>query len=315
MLDYLYEVLGLKATIKPWDKSGKLPIGLYSHRDYYVLCHDNVKFIVAKIPNTDIQKGKIKNYLNQIGRICEYPVIFWFDNISTYQRKSLISGKISFIVPYSQCYIPALGVCFRERMPVAVKTLSKLSAAAQVILLYAIYNNENIGSQTEITKKTGLLPMSVSRGIKELDELGVINIDIKGRRRLISTEKKGFSLYESTEAYMDSPIASRHYIETDLIHDKIYAGESALAQKTMLNEPKNKIIAVDKSLSEMIKENEIDPEWHDGDYLEVEIWKYNPALFSKNGCVDDISLTLSLKDNNDERIEGQLRKLMESRKW
>ncbi|GEM_PF-3944963 len=40
--------------------------------------------------------------------------------------------------------------------------------------------------------------------------------------------------------------------------------------------------------------------------MEIEIWKYDPELFAREGVVDPLSLYMSLKDTKDERVEMAL---------
>ena len=51
-----------------------------------------------------------------------------------------------------------------------------------------------------------------------------------------------------------------------------------------------------------------------GDYR-IEIWKYNPALLSKGEQVDRLSLYLSLKDSDDERVQKECDTLIDEMKW
>ena len=39
---------------------------------------------------------------------------------------------------------------------------------------------------------------------------------------------------------------------------------------------------------------------------EIQVWKHNPKMLSTEGVVDKLSLYLSLKDNEDERIQIEL---------
>jgi len=45
------------------------------------------------------------------------------------------------------------------------------------------------------------------------------------------------------------------------------------------------------------------------------LWKYNPDLFVKDGMVDVISLALSMKNVEDERVEEQIMEMLEDYKW
>ena len=47
----------------------------------------------------------------------------------------------------------------------------------------------------------------------------------------------------------------------------------------------------------------------------IEIWKYAPELLAKDGVVDRLSLYLSLKDSEDERIQIELEHLIDNMQW
>jgi hypothetical protein len=53
----------------------------------------------------------------------------------------------------------------------------------------------------------------------------------------------------------------------------------------------------------------------DPDALEIEVWSYSPAQFSDGDLVDPLSLYLSLKDGDDERVAASLEELMGKVKW
>ena len=48
---------------------------------------------------------------------------------------------------------------------------------------------------------------------------------------------------------------------------------------------------------------------------EIQVWKYNPQILSSTGVVDKLSLYLSLKDNEDERIQIELERLISEMPW
>ena len=47
------------------------------------------------------------------------------------------------------------------------------------------------------------------------------------------------------------------------------------------------------------------------DCLKVQLWKYNPSHFAREGCVDPVSLACTFQGNKDERIEMSVEKLLE----
>lgn len=95
------------------------------------------------------------------------------------------------------------------------------------------------------------------------------------------------------------------------------AGITALSYYSMLASPRQESLAVSlhewKSIKIESPENyatEDDPET-----VNVEIWTYDPALFSVDGYVDPLSLYLSLRNHVDERIEAALEEMIGGLKW
>lgn len=95
------------------------------------------------------------------------------------------------------------------------------------------------------------------------------------------------------------------------------AGETALAKRSMLNDPKCMVYAMDKKrLKEIPQEAIVQPQFVlDNDYVEIELWKYNPSAYMMDDMVDVVSLVQSLKDVDDERVEMQIEEVMEEYRW
>ena len=47
----------------------------------------------------------------------------------------------------------------------------------------------------------------------------------------------------------------------------------------------------------------------------VEVWKYDPRILAEDGKVDMLSLYLSLRDTEDERVHKEVNQLIKERKW
>ncbi len=57
---------------------------------------------------------------------------------------------------------------------------------------------------------------------------------------------------------------------------------------------------------------EIDIRWEPGKKaIRLEMWKYDPCLFMRNGTVDPASPAMSFENNADERIEGAIEEVPE----
>jgi len=96
----------------------------------------------------------------------------------------------------------------------------------------------------------------------------------------------------------------------------VIAGESALSDRSLLGEPPIAVRAVYKG-DEIVKElREVDIKWQERIYaVMVELWKYDPLLFAKEGVVDPVSMAVSLSDTDDERVQSELERYMEEYEW
>ena len=86
----------------------------------------------------------------------------------------------------------------------------------------------------------------------------------------------------------------------------ILAGEFAFSQYTYINPPNLKTYAIEKK---HIKNIKLQRECYSYDkQVELQIWKYNPLLFSQNSnSIDTVSLIISLLENIDERLEKEIK--------
>lgn len=109
---------------------------------------------------------------------------------------------------------------------------------------------------------------------------------------------------------MSSPIERILFTDTKP-EGSLMSGETALVHYTMLAEPATPIVAVDKTTA---KENATLMNREYGG-IKVEVWKYSPALLSEDEWADRLSLYLSMKDSEDERIQMECDTLIEEMKW
>ena len=51
------------------------------------------------------------------------------------------------------------------------------------------------------------------------------------------------------------------------------------------------------------------------DYMQLEVWRYDPVCFSHAGTVDIVSLAASFRSHPDERIEMAVDEMLEDYQW
>lgn len=319
MIKYLTEIFGACVKIENWDGKNKLPLYLRNKRDYFVLSIGGVQSVLMKNSSDNFNVSVFKKEMQEIEKLSGISVVLWLDAVSTYQRNALIKNRISFIVPNSQIYVPELGMCLKEFCAGKREKAEKISAATQFLLLYFIYQKQHDEkSQSELAEDLNMSAMSVSRAVQDLQELGLLDVRKEGTSKLVKSVSIGKELYQISSKYLQSPVQKKIYMSLKYFDmDLPYAGETALAKQSMLNFPECTVFAMDKKSAKNIpKEYLVEPKlMTDSDYVEIELWKYNPGVFAVDKMVDIVSLVQSLKDIDDERVEMQIEELMEEYKW
>ena len=319
MKKYLAEIFGISVKIENWDGKSKLPLYLRNKREYFVLSMGNMQSVLMKNNADNFNVSSFEKEMQEIEKYAEMSVILWLDVVSTYQRNALVKNGIPFIVPNSQIFVPELGMSLKEFCAGKREKVEKISAAAQFLLLYFIYQKKHEEkSQSKIAEYLNMSAMNVSRAVQELQELGLVESRKEGTSKVIKSVATGKELYQLSSEYLQSPVQKKIYVSLKYFDmDLPFAGETALAKKSMLNYPKCTVFAMDKKLVKNIPQEAIvEPKlMTDNDYIEIELWKYNPSVYISDEMVDIVSLVQSLKDVEDERVEMQIEEIMEEYEW
>lgn len=319
MKKYLAEIFGLSVKIEDWNGKSKLPLYLRNKREYFVLSIEDVQSILMKNNSGNFNISVFEKEMREIENHSEMSVILWLDAVSTYQRNALVKNRIPFIVPNSQIFVPKLGISLKEFCAGKREKVEKISAATQFLLLYFIYQKKHEEkSQSELAEYLNMSAMNVSRAVQELQELGLLESRKEGTSKVIKSIATGKELYQLSSEYLQSPVQKKIYVSLKYFDmDLPFAGETALAKKSMLNYPKYTVFAMDKKLIKDIpKDAIVEPKlMTDNDYVEIELWKYNPLVYTSDEMVDIVSLVQSLKDAEDERVEMQIEEIMKEYKW
>ena len=319
MKKYLAEIFGLSVKIEDWNGKSKLPLYLRNKREYFVLSIEDVQSILMKNNSGNFNISVFEKEMREIENHSEMSVILWLDAVSTYQRNALVKNRIPFIVPNSQIFVPKLGISLKEFCAGKREKVEKISAATQFLLLYFIYQKKHEEkSQSELAEYLNMSAMNVSRAVQELQELGLLESRKEGTSKVIKSIAIGKELYQLSSGYLQSPVQKKIYVSLKYFDmDLPFAGETALAKKSMLNYPKYTVFAMDKKLIKDIpKDAIVEPKFlKDNDYVEIELWKYNPLVYTSDEMVDIVSLVQSLKDAEDERVEMQIEEIMKEYKW
>lgn len=315
----LKSTFGWNCQIKETSVTG-LPLYMKSGRKITEVDVENCSFLLVFLSEND-RFGTIA--LQKQSSLYEEKsglrVAYYFEKLTRVQRNALIDKKIPFISMPDQVYLPFLGVAICNKFP-KTKTYSKIKMmpATQSLFLYLLYNKaDKYIVKKQAAEQLHLTRTSITRASEQLRDMGLLTELVCGKEIHMCPVAEGKEYYEMARDYLINPVQKRIYIkENQETKELIAAGESALSQCSMLGTPKMHTRAIYKGTEFVKKWIQTDPKWQpDDDVCIVELWKYDPRLFAKNGMADPVSLAMSLCDTADERIEGEVQRYMEAYEW
>lgn len=282
------------------------------------------KLLLLKIKNTDFQIGQIKKQLDQITKVFQEPVVLVVDTMHPMNKKRLIENGIQFIVPEKQLFLPGLLIDLKEDLPRKgyLRRTEKLTPSAQFILLYQIlHRNEKLEQFTlkELAKKLGYTAMGITKAIAVLEQLELCTVE-GTKEKHIHFNKHLNELWEEAKPYLINPVLKTVFVDELPKLTLLHSNVMALTEYTNMAPGSQKYYAIEKTIFYALQKNNelINPNEYDGKYC-LEVWRYNPNKLTKNvteeSNVDPLSLFLSLKDRQDERIEMALDQIIEKFIW
>lgn len=314
----LEQMLGIPIQMTPWEGKAQLPLYLVYGRSFDVVLAGSIKFMLVTMQldgRFNIQQ--IAGQVQKIANTANMTVALNLSDVTPYQRKAMMEKGIPFVMLPDQVYLPFLGVGLRnhafrkERV-----SYGHLQAVAQQVFLYLFYHRTSLGiSKSDLAEQLHLTRTSITRAIDQLDALEVLQKRNSLRSPVLLNPKADLKKFVQED--LIDPVQRRVVIRSGELPRAVWlAGEACLAEYTMLNFPRMEIYACDKKKISMQTLTVVDPIWENTDgCVQLELWKYSPELFAKNGKVDKISLYCSLRRNTDERIQGELETMLEEVEW
>ena len=291
-----------------------LPLYLQDGKTFYRVSVSGKTFVV--VFSETKERFNIKNLKKQLAtyqNVIKADVVYGFDKISSFQRKSMIENEIPFVSCNGQMYLPFMGVLFEKCAKGEDIVKEHFAPGSQVLFLLFLYENDSY-TKLEAAKRLQVLPMTISRASKQLLEKGLIEEKKQGTEIVMTVSVKNRrELYSKAEKYLINPVQSFLYLPNDRVDRSTPAsGEFSLSRRSDLGYPKYVEYALYKDLPFFKGLISVDPDLdYENDIVRIQKWKYDPLLFSCNGQVDPISLICTFADTRDERIHKCLEQVKE----
>ena len=294
------DVFGLTINYKSWDKKQALPLYVAGNYEIDEAIVSNNRFIVMR-PIGDLPTlPAMKKHIEKIQKIDDVPVAFYLKNLSDFRRKGMLESNIPFMTE-KQVFLPFIGTLLMEEKNNALYKEKFMFSTQQLFLMY-LYNRQNKLYVANVGKKLPYSAMTLSRAVKQLEASDLFLVYKDGVNKVIESKYDRRELFERAKPFLLDPVRKYGYIEKSRIDENmVLASESALAKNSMLNPSKLITYAIDEQKMDINQmENElVDP----NKQIRLELWGYDPKLFSDDNVADGLSVALSLREIVDERIE------------
>lgn len=325
--EYLEATVGFKALVEPIGPNDlkRVPLALTSLYDFYTIHLFQQQFTLVVIKETDDDKfikpvpvsaEQLRRHFEMIQKEFGWRCIAVTGYLDTYTRKRFIEKRIPFIVPGKQMYLPELLIDIKEITPVNDFVKPTMAPATQFLLLYHL-QRESIEDKIfkELAEKFNYDNMTISRAAFYMHNTGLCEV-MGTRERYIKFKYNKKQLWEMALPHLSTPVKLTEYYSGFPIDSEMkYSGFTALAHYTTLNAGpleyrarKPQKIQYYESVN-LVKSNELESN------ICIETWKYDPCYLSEGDSVDRLSLYLSLRDRNDERIQIALNELLSGVSW
>ncbi|MCR4670674.1 MAG: MarR family transcriptional regulator [Saccharofermentans sp.] len=316
--DSLKTAFGLDCEVSPIQVRS-LPVYLKSGRKIYKLKIESYAFLLVELSSDDrFGISALKKQLIQYRDKTGLETAYVFKTLTKLQRDKLIGNHIPFICVPDQIYMPLIGVALLSRLKKDQEVITdKMMPVTQSLFLYLLYQKKEYVTKTEAAQALSVTKTSITRASEQLSAMGLIKDETVGKESRMMIVAQGRDLYEMAKKYLINPVQKTEYVSVNRILKLfLVAGESALSERSMLASPKIDCYAVCKSNGLIKQLDVVDPKWTtEKHYCQIELWKYDPKLFSDGQSVDIVSLIMSLSGENDERIQGALEEYLEAYKW
>lgn len=300
------------------DKLEGLNMGEKLSFDFYDGEFKGVSMLFVKPKGKNPTPKKCTLVAERLSQLFLLPIVFILSPGPTYERLRLMEKDVYFVMSDKYANLPmfvAMEKVTSRKIP------DKLTPVAQYLLLYHLQIENIEGKSTKAI--ASLMPYSyesVSIGLTCLTDIGLCEkVSIDSRSRAIRFKSTGRKLWEEAGKFLINPVERHFYCDgVKSRHTFPACGINALSHYSMLNpDPEQWIMMSAKEYRDLHNTgNIIDPNEFDGDTI-IEIWKY-PVVSRLNFSpewVDKLSLALSLKEDEDPRVEEEVEQMINRFQW
>ena len=263
-------------------------------------------------------------HLATIATTVQAPVVLVLTGVNSTTRARLVAGRVPFIVPGSQLFLPTLFVDLRERMtrPAPRRTETLGNVAQLVVLAHLQGEKMDQRSLAQAANRLGYSPMMLTKAKDELVAAGLCRARYEGRTLRLVFDVDGRELWNKAFPVLSSPVIRTHFVKfvskvraSDPPVGFVRAGLTAVGDLTELAEGRVPTFAASKTVFASKSRSFVSVEFEDDADARVEVWRHSPDVLGRGGCADPLSLYLSLHGTADERLRKALDDVLKTVRW
>lgn len=265
---------------------------------------------------------QVDQHVKRLRELLHAPVIIALPEVAPGERKQLIAHGVAFVVPDRQLFAPQMGMILTERFGAEPRREQELASPATQALLVWFLNHHPVTETWHPFQEAaalGYAGMTATRAIRELLQFNLFELKVRGRAKYLKLNGTRRELWEKAKPHLRTPVLRTMWTYDQRILQVTgvrWAGESALARQTMVNEPQQQVVAMTVEAAQRAKQAGIFFEPREiAEGIAVQVWRYEPGMQAKEKTVDPLSLWLSLRDNRDDRIQMALDEIEEKFLW
>lgn len=314
MKNQLEQYFGCEVKVTEYKNTVTLPIYM-AIRDIKLIEFYGVSFaLINVIKEPELTIAAMKKQQKKYEEALRCPIAYKVVVNSVSMRNAMVKKGVPFIDLPGNVFLPFMGIVLQDVYRKQIIKTDKMMPATQMVFLELLYmEDEKSALKSEVARKLNLTKTSVTRATAQLEKMGLIQqvksgIEISIRRNYPRKE-----YYENAKEYLINPVQKVITIlKQKAIFELFNAGETALSQVSDLNPPRIEERAIYKGEQVVHQLEVVDARFEDfGECLRVQLWKYNPSYFAREGRVDPVSLVCTFKENEDERIEMSMEEVLE----
>lgn len=306
------EVLGLFIQVEKWNKAKKLPLYITYNFKIQKAIINGIQCLALNPQNELPNLSALKKQIKKIQEVEPLPVFLNLKTLSVYRKESLVKNGIPFVLLDKMVYLPFLGTLLTDAHLCSEKVNDRLTMSAQLLFIWIIYQRAHLFYISDAIEKLHFSNMTITRAYRQLLSTGLFEEQKDGRKIYLMSNNAKRELFKGMRPYLRTPIRSYGYIEKAAVNDKmIESGESALSRYSLLSTPSVTTYAIHKA---NVNNLSVQGELVDIDkQVILEVWDHDPFLFAReNKIIDPLSLVISLLTSEDERVEMERDRLLDS---